>query len=426
MSLRLLRTFLPAMLSAALTIAGLVLFGLAPRERVPVGLHLEESYPFIFMQLSLGVVGAAVAWRQPRNPIGWLLSAGGLAASLEFLAAGYMTYGLLSEGGLPWADVVSWFWSWGATLVGLCVVPVLFLFPDGHLRSRHARVGIVVGVLATLAIAVVIAPRPGPMLGVRFAENPFGWRDGGRVLDVALVVPFVLGLAAFTLGANALRTRYRIANDLERQQLKWLFGGVALWAATYVVMTPALFSDAFGIAVDPFVPYLGRIGAAVGFSIVPVAIGIAILRYRLYEIDMLIKRTLVYATTSAAVAATFFLGIVALQRILRPLISGSELAIAASTLISFALFQPIRRRIQDAVNRRFDRSRYDTARTLDAFVDRLRDEVDLDAVRTDLLEVVRQTMAPQHVSLWLRRGMPGMGSNPVTISGRPAVRKELA
>jgi hypothetical protein len=402
MSLRLLATLAPAALSAALTIAGLVLFGLAPREKVPVGLHLEESFPFVFMQLSLCAVGAAVAWRQPRNPIGWLLSAGGLAAGVEFLAAGYMTYGLLSEGGLPWADVVSWFWSWGATLVGLCVLPVLFIFPDGHLRSRQARVGIVLGVLATIAIALVISPRAGPMLGIQFAENPFGWREGGRLLDVALVIPLALGLTSFALGATALRTRYRSANDLERQQLKWLFGGVALWAATFAIVTPTLLSGAIGIAVDPLIPYLGRVVAGLGFSIVPVVIGIAILRYRLYEIDMLIKRTVVYATTSGAVAATFLLGILALQGILRPLTSGSELAIAASTLVSFALFQPIRRRIQDAVNRRFDRSRYDTARMLDAFADQLRDEVDLDAVRADLLGAVRQTMAPAHTSLWLR------------------------
>jgi hypothetical protein len=313
-----------------------------------------------------------------------------------------MTYGLLSEGGLPWADVVSWFWSWGATLVGLCVVPVLFLFPDGRLLSRHARLGIVAGVILTLAISVVVGLRPGPMLGVRFAENPFGWRDGARVLDVALFLAFMLGLTAFALGAGTLRSRYRSANDLERQQLKWLFGGLALWAATSAVVTPAVFSEAIGIAVDPIVPYLGRVGAGLGLSIVPVAIGIAILRYRLYEIDMLIKRTVVYATTSGAVAAVFLVGILALQGILRPLTSGSELAIAASTLVSFALFQPIRRRIQDAVNRRFDRSRYDTARMLDAFADQLRDEVDLDAVRADLLGVVRQTMAPAHTSLWLR------------------------
>jgi hypothetical protein len=146
---------------------------------------------------------------------------------------------------------------------------------------------------------------------------------------------------------------------------------------------------------------ISLLGIAI-FAGIPIATGLAVLRYRLYDIDLLINRTLVYAATSAAIAAMFFVGIVALQALLRPLTNGSELAIAVSTLISFALFQPVRRRIQKTVDRRFDRSRYDAARTLDAFADRLRDEVNLDALREDLLVSVQQTMAPAHMSLWLR------------------------
>jgi hypothetical protein len=145
----------------------------------------------------------------------------------------------------------------------------------------------------------------------------------------------------------------------------------------------------------------GRVGA-VGIGLLPVAIGIAILRYRLYDIDVLIKRTVVYGATSAAIALTLFAGVVALQAVLRPLTTGSELAVAASTLASFALFQPVRRRLQNAVDRRFDRSRYDAAHTLDAFADQLRDEVNLDELRADLLGAVRLTTAPAHASLWLR------------------------
>ena len=141
-------------------------------------------------------------------------------------------------------------------------------------------------------------------------------------------------------------------------------------------------------------------------DLIPISVAIAILRYRLYDIDLLIKRTLVYGATSAAIAVTFFLGVVALQRALTPLTSGSELAVAASTLFSFALFQPIRRRVQDAVNRRFDRSRYNAARTVDGFADQLRDEVNLDELRVDLLGAVQLTMAPAHVSLWLRKPQP--------------------
>jgi hypothetical protein len=142
--------------------------------------------------------------------------------------------------------------------------------------------------------------------------------------------------------------------------------------------------------------------AACATATLPIAIGVAVLRYRLYDIDLIVNRTVVYGATSAAIAATFYVGIVALQPVFRSLTNGSELAVAASTLLSFALFQPIRRRVRDTVDRRFNRSHYDAARTLDAFADQLRDEVDLDALRGDLLVAVRTTMAPAHASIWLR------------------------
>jgi hypothetical protein len=147
---------------------------------------------------------------------------------------------------------------------------------------------------------------------------------------------------------------------------------------------------------------LGQLIAILAMDLIPISVAIAILRYRLYDIDLLIKRTLVYGATTAALAGTFWLGILALQRLLSPVTSGSEVAIAASTLVSLALFQPVRRRVQDAVDRRFDRSRYSAARTVDGFADRLRDEVNLDELRADLLGAVQLTMAPAHASLWLR------------------------
>jgi hypothetical protein len=162
---------------------------------------------------------------------------------------------------------------------------------------------------------------------------------------------------------------------------------------SFFVAAPVLFRYLAG---------LGPLIAILAMDLIPISVAIAILRYRLYDIDLLIKRTLVYGATSAAIAVTFFVGVVALQRALTPLTSGSELSVAAATLLSFALFQPIRRRVQDAVNRRFDRSRYNAARTVDGFADRLRDEVNLDELRTDLLGAVQVTMAPAHLSLWLR------------------------
>jgi hypothetical protein len=199
------------------------------------------------------------------------------------------------------------------------------------------------------------------------------------------------------LSAASLLVRFRRARGVERQQLKWLAYAAGMLAAylpfalIFVVIYP----------IPALILPISLLGIAI-FAGIPIATGLAVLRYRLYDIDLLINRTLVYAATSAAIAAMFFVGIVALQALLRPLTNGSELAIAVSTLISFALFQPVRRRIQETVDRRFDRSRYDAARTLDAFADRLRDEVNLDALREDLLVSVQQTMAPAHMSLWLR------------------------
>jgi hypothetical protein len=192
----------------------------------------------------------------------------------------------------------------------------------------------------------------------------------------------------------SLIVRFRRARGVERQQMKWL-----VYALFVLAMT-------FGASATLFLggqpSALAEIAAALAVLLIPLAVAIAILRYRLYDVDLLIKRTVVYGVTTAAIAATFYLGIVALQGMLRPLTSSSELAVAASTLVSFALFQPIRRRVQDAVDRRFDRSRYDASRTLDSFAERLRDEVDLDALSADLVAAVNRTMAPSHASVWLR------------------------
>lgn len=195
----------------------------------------------------------------------------------------------------------------------------------------------------------------------------------------------------FGLGVASLVARYRRASRTEKQQLKWIvlagvFTAVSAFAGSViegpVVRTPALL--------------------VLVLLALPVGIGIAILRHRLFDIDLLIKRTVVYGATTAAIAAVFFAGILSTQTLLRPLTASSDLAVAASTLASFALFQPVRRRIQSAVDQRFDRSRYNAVRTLDAFSTRVRDDIDLDALRGDLIAAVGTTMAPAHVSLWLR------------------------
>ena len=233
-----------------------------------------------------------------------------------------------------------------------------------------------------------MAFRPGPLQLAAYADNPFTPLPPSLVnalgaIGVWLSLP-VIGSASWSLAL-----RFRRSTVIERAQIKWLaFSAVPLSAA------------AFASIVLP--DKLGQVLFVFLLLSVPVSVGIAVLRYRLYDIDLLINRTLVYGVTSATIALTFFAGIVVLQALLRPLTAGSDLAIAVSTLVSFALFQPVRRRIQDTVDRRFNRSRYNAARALDSFADRMRDEVDLDALRAHVLRVVNRTVAPSHASLWLR------------------------
>jgi len=295
-----------------------------------------------------------------------------------------------------------------ALFIGLAWIPALgclflaiMLFPTGRPPSR--RWGPAVPLVALGSLILVATELAQPEIGVAAQSLS---TQGGPVLWVPnpLSVDGMLGLVLrqiygspflfipYLIPVAAVAARFRTAAGNERQQLKW-FAYASSVSMSFFVAAPLLFTYLAG---------LGPLIAILAMDLIPISVAIAILRYRLYDIDLLIKRTLVYGATSAAVAATFFLGVVALQRALTPLTSGSELSVAAATLLSFALFQPIRRRVQDAVNRRFDRSRYNAARTVDGFADQLRDEVDLDELRVDLLGAVQLTMAPAHVSLWLR------------------------
>jgi len=304
----------------------------------------------------------------------------------EFEYAVYAVAGRATP--LPGGVLAAWLCSWEWTIV-VGVYPVLLvLFPDGRLSTPARRAVVAVAALVTALLAIQFAFRPGPLQLTAFIDNPFT-PVPQAALDVvgfaALVLTFPMVLAA----AGMLVQRFRRSVGVERQQLKWL----AYAAVPVVVLGPLS-------AVVPGKP-IQILGSIIQLTM-PVAIGVAVLRYRLYDIDVLINRTLVYGATTAGIAVAFVAGIVLLQAILRPLTSGSEIAVAASTLVSIALFQPLRGRMQRAVDRRFYRSRYDAARTLDDFSVRLRDQVALDAVRADLLDAVRETVQPANASLWLR------------------------
>ena len=340
---------------------------------------------YLAFMLAFSTVGALVAAKRPGNPIGWLL-----LGSVLCYAIGGAGVTVAGPPLIAWAGA----WAWGVG-VGLAVVTLL-LFPDGRLPSRRWRPVLWVAVVGIVAF-VVGAGFGAPTIGDSDVPNPFAVQGSlGEALG-ALQEAFPLVIVAALLALVSVVARFRRSRGIEREQIKWVLYaaalvGVGLMAQLpiFIVMPPDAAADASNAV------------ATSAFACVPVAIGIAVLRYRLYDIDVLIRRTLVYGATTGAIALAFFGGIVLLQAVLRPVTSGSELAVAISTLVSFALFQPLRGRVQRAVDRRFYRAKYDAEHTVDAFAARLRGDVDLDSLRVELLDAVADTLQPAHASVWIR------------------------
>ncbi len=369
-------------------------------------LFLDFFGPGIFVTLpllSFAIVGSVLVVRRAGGPIGWLLGAAGAIVQLGFLLSAYAYASLEGGAASPGGALALWVLSsfMATTMFGL-VVATLVLFPDGRPPTRAFAILLWVlgAIVAVVLVGGALADRPidvpqGPRANdpPRFIANPFA--SHGPLGDLMLLAASAIRLfpALALIAPAALVVRFRRSRGVEREQLKW---------PTY---TAAI---TFGLLLVGFVsppgpiPVVAQTMSLVGVGLLPVAIGIAVTRYRLYDIDVLIRRTVVYGAVSAALVATYLGAAVLFQAVLRPLTSGSELAVAGSTLLVVALFQPFRSRIQGAVDRRFYRSRYDAARTLDAFGLRLRNEVDLDSVRADLLDVVRDTVRPAHASVWLR------------------------
>jgi hypothetical protein len=347
--------------------------------------------------VSFSVVGALIASHRPENPIGWIFLADGFFYGLLSAGDQYAIYALLANpGALPLGPEASWLgqWIWAPGL-GLILVFLPLLFPDGHPPSHRWRPvgwlgGLSIG-LTVVSSTILLWPERGPAL-VTGDESP---SHVVHVLVDFIAVPmlFVAGLGAVI----SLFVRFRRARGDERQQIKWFASAAALSLVWILV---------FGQST------LGRVpGAIVALSSllvvpsIPIATGIAILRYRLYDIDVLINRTLVYGSLTALLALVYFGGVATTQAIYSALTRQEEqpqLAIVVSTLVIAALYNPLRRRIQSFIDRRFYRRKYDAAKTLEAFSAKLRNETDLDALSDDLVGVVRETMQPEHVSLWLR------------------------
>ena len=351
---------------------------------------------FASFAMAFATVGAVVASRRPENVIGWLLLAIGFEVVLGIFVAGYAEYALLVRyGSLPGGVAAAWLAEWLFVPVFHLLALLLLLFPDGLLPSRRWRPFVWLVVITALAAVFARAFSPGPLEGFTSTPNPLGIEALGGLLSVIEGAWEVVGLTLVVVVATAsLFVRVRRASGVERQQVKWL-----LYAATLLSVAGllSLMIGAIGTG------WVGLVLITLGFLAVPFAIGIAILRYHLYDIDFIINRTLVYATLTGALAAIYFGGIVVSQRLFVSLTGQqSTLAVVASTLLIAALFAPLRRRIQSFIDRSFYRRRYDAGMTLEAFSAKLRDETDLDALRDDLVGVVRETMQPADVFLWMR------------------------
>jgi hypothetical protein len=379
-------------LSLVLTGLGLLFHILnLPDPSVPTFTYWVES---TVMGVGASIVGAIIASRRTHNPIGWLLCVSGLVFGAVMFATEYAIYALLeAPGTLPAGEAlvsVNPLWVLGYNLFVL----MLILFPTGQLPRSRWRWVVYLYVAIALAEVVAMFFLPGTLEGFDLIKNPLGIEGLpiGRKPVQALI--FTGGLVA----SASLILRLRRGSWVERQQIKWLaYAAAVATGGSILVYTPP---EALGAR---WVTSVGYVVVELGVLGIPISIGIAILRYRLYEIDTIINRTLVYGSLTTTLVALYFGGIVVLQRIFVVLTGEkSTLAVVASTLVIAALFNPLRRRMQWFVDRRFYRSKYDAAKTLEAFSVKLRDETDLDALSDDLVGVVRETMQPAHVSLWLR------------------------
>jgi hypothetical protein len=355
-------------------------------------------------------LGLLILSRRPQHPIGWLFCVAGFAAGLDHFCGEYAIYTQQAEpNSLPGGEISAWIVSWLWVPFNAVLVYVALLFPDGRPPSKRWRPVVWLVGIAVVVGVTVAALLPVPVCNVCSIENPLGIEGLESVSDLIdpLIEAFWYGVLGFVAVAS-LYVRFRHAGGVERQQIKWL-----AYAASLVVLGTTLAYGVYGVTGARWTWRVGITLLAVGLVGTPIAVGIAISRYRLYEIDTLINRTLVYGALTAALAMLYLGGVATTQVIFRALTGQEEqpqLAIVVSTLVIAALFTPLRRRIQGFIDRRFYRRKYDARRTLEAFSAKLRDETDLDALSGDLVGVVRETIQPAHVSLWLRPDFGTSGS----------------
>ena len=375
--------------ATASLVAGTILVGLASPPEVSF-----FDVPFLIISLTFATLGALISARRPGNVMGWIFLATGVLGGLQAFFGQYAKVALVPNGPpVPGGALAAWLAMLAQNSFPISIIFLVLLFPDGRLPSRRWRLlAWAMGLFLALTL-VVGALGPGPFPEFPSASNPFGveWAQPSEVLLLAGGLGGVLCVVATLL---SLVVRFYFSRGEKRLQLKWF-----TYAAVVGISTPLLLSS---LAPGLF-QIFGQLAWTLGFLSLPVSAGVAILKYRLYDIDRIINRTLVYGLLTMMLVAVYVGGVLVLGYTFRTLTgSGSQLSIVASTLLIAALFNPMRHRVQGFIDRRFYRRKYDAARTLETFSARLRDETDLDELRDDLVSVVHETMQPEHVSLWLR------------------------
>ncbi len=402
-------------LCVVMFVVGVALYVLARAEQEAPSTDALGNLLIYVIFLAFPIVGALIASRRPRNSIGWICLAAGFFWMLSaFMEGGGAYWQAAASGLVPYLVVIDALslWMWIPS-VGLLGIYLILLFPDGRLPSRRWRS------LAWLAGAVIVLAglgitlAPGPLEGHPGVRNPFGLEGhpwiGGATLGIILLLPVCILASALSL-----ILRYRRSGGEQREQIKWIAFAASFVGVVYLssLLSELIFAPETLTGTGSTVPLwveVQRNLLMLSYAGVPVAVGFAVLKYRLYDIDLVINRTLVYGSLTALLALVYFGGVTVVQAVFRTL-TGQEqqpqLAVVVSTLVIAALFNPLRRRIQGFIDRRFYRGKYDAAKTLEAFSVKLRDETDLDALSDDLVGVVRETMQPAHVSLWLRPETP--------------------
>jgi hypothetical protein len=350
--------------------------------------------PDLAVFVVFALVGAVVAAGAPRNSIGWLLLVIGVCGGALGVSSALVEIEIASPGSVPAASGIAWL-SMSLGFVVLLTIPALLQrFPSGLLPSPRWRWANAVTAAAFLSWSAV-SFAPGPLDEHPEFENPLGIPGFNEVSSALEPISVVLFVTMLLVALSSIVVRFRRADGVERLQIKWVASAIALTIALWLAAFVSSYDDSDSLMWTLWI-----------FSLctVPLSIGVAVRRYRLYELDRVISRTVVYALLTVVLGIVYAGLVLAGQWVFASFAGGSNLAIAVSTLVVAALFLPVRSRVQRFVDRRFYRRRYDAQRTLEVFGARLREQVDLDTLASDLRGVVQETMQPTHASLWLREG----------------------